>query len=186
MNTMTTRDKWLSAALPALLTLLLGWLIGLRPAGREIAQLRQRVHNLGSLESRKALLAAAQATRADLEKTVAEKRSAPAGDRIAFDRNWAMQQVSVLCDTHGLSLEKSNADPAAQLSPVLRDALPALAGSGPPPQVWRLELSGSYPNVVKLLEGLRKAKPLIVPLNLSMQSGKTERHPTTWVLTLWL
>lgn len=186
MNTMNSRDKWLAAALPAMLTLLLGWLIWLRPAGREVGQLRQRVRNQGTRDSQQTLLAVAQATRSELEKTLSDKRGAIPNDQSVFDRNWAMQQVSVLCDANSLSLEKSTAETAAPLSPALKEALPAVTRNGTPPQVWRLELSGSYPNVVKLLDGLRKAKPLIIPLNLSMQTGKTERHPTKWVLTLWL
>ena len=186
MNTMTARDKWLAAALPALLTLLIGSLFFLRPAGREITQFRQRVQNQGTLEARKALFVRAQVDRSELDNALAEKRRALAGEESVFDRNWAMQQVSLLCSAHSLSLNKSSPELGAQLSPALKAALPALAGSGTPPQVWRLELGGAYPGVVKLLEGLQKSQPLIVPLNLSMQIGKTERQPATWVLTLWL
>ena len=186
MSAMTQRDKWLAAALPALLTLLIGWLFFLRPAGREIASLRQRVQNQGTLEARKALVANAQADRADLENAITSKRATPVDAESVFDRNWALQQVSLLCAAHGLSLNKSAAEPGAQLSPTLKDALHALTATDATPQVWRLELSGAYPNVVKLLEGLQKSKPLIVPLNLSMQTGKTERQPSIWVLTLWL
>jgi hypothetical protein len=121
-----------------------------------------------------------------VEKTIADKRAVPAGDESVFDRNSAMQQVSLLCAAHELSLDKSALETGAQLSPALKDAAPALASGGLAPQVWRIELSGAYPNVVKLLEGLQKSKPLIVPLNLTMQTGKTERQPASWVLTLWL
>lgn len=186
MNTMTLRDRWLACAIPAMLTLLLGWLIVLRPAAREVASLQQRVRTQGSLASHQALLAGAQADRAELEKAIADKRALPVGEGSVFDRNRAMQEVSLLCEEHHVKLEKSALDSSAQLPPTLKDALPAFATGGTRPQVWRLEVSGTYPNVVKLLDGLQKTKPLIVPLNLSMRSGKSERYPATWKLTLWL
>lgn len=186
MSVMTVRDKWLAAAIPALLTLLIGWLVYLRPAGREVAQLRQRVTNQGSLDARKAQVAAAQVDLVELQKSIAEKRAEPAAVGSFFDRNWAMQQISLLCEAHGLGLEKAAPDPSGPLAPLLRESLPAIGNTGTAPQVWRVEVSGNYPAVVKLLAGLEKAKPLIVPLNISMQTGKTERHPSFWVLTLWL
>lgn len=186
MSTMTTRDKWLASALPAMLTLLVGWLMFIRPASREAAILRQRVESQGSLDSRRAQVSRAEAEGADLKKDVDEKRNPSVGELGVFDRNWAVQQVSLFCDAHGLSLEKASPDPAAQLSPALRESLPAVSLHGTVPQIWRIEFSGTYPKVVKLLASLQQAKPLIVPLNLSMQAGKTERQPASWVLTLWL
>ncbi len=186
MTAMSTRDKWIVATLLPVFTLFIGALVFLRPVARQISGLDQRVQNQGFLAARQALVAAAREENSRLEKAIAEKRRTPGGEDGVFDRNWAMQQVSQLCDANGLSLDKSSPDPAAQLSPALKEALPAFAAGGTPPQVWRLEFSGAYPNVVKLLAGLQKAKPLIVPLNLSMQSGKTERQPASWVLTLWL
>ena len=188
MTALTTRDKWLAAALPTLVTLLVGWIFFLRPAARDLASLRQRVENQGPLVARQALVARAQADRADLEKAITEKRHASPEDASAFDRNWAMQQVSVLCATHGLSLNATGPEPNGKLPPALQEAIPAFVRTpdSTPPQVWRIELSGSYTGVLKLLEGLQKSKPLIVPINLSMQADRNERKPATWVLTLWL
>lgn len=188
MNALTIRDKWLAAALPALVTLLGGWFFFIRPANRELASLRQRVENQGPLSARQLLAAQAQADRADLEKIIAEKRASQSEDEGVFDRNWALQQVSVLCATLGLSLNATAPEPAGKLPPALQDATAAFLRlpNSTPPQVWRIELSGSYSSVLKLLEGLQKSKPLIVPLNLSMQVDKNERKPATWVLTLWL
>jgi hypothetical protein len=186
MNTMSTRDRWLAAALPAMISLLIGWMVLLRPAGREVAQLRQRVENQGTLEARRMLLASERADRAEMEEAIEDRRRNPVGEESVFDRNRAMQLVSMLCAAHGLSLDKSSPEPGAPLAPSLKDAVPALVGAGMPPQVWRIELTGNYAGVVKLLEGLQKSTVLIVPLNLSMQTGKTERQPAAWVLTLWL
>lgn len=188
MAPLTTRDKWLAAALPAMVTLLAGWIFFTRPAGRELASLRQRVENQGPLAARLALVARAQEEHKDLEKLIVEKRSAvPEGESV-FDHNWALQQVSVLCATHGLSLNATSPESSGKLSTALKEAGESLkdATNATEPQVWRIELSGTYPSVLKLLQDLQKSKPLIVPLNLSMQTNKNARKPATWVLTLWL
>lgn len=183
---MTTRDKWLASILPALVTLLIGWIFFLRPSGRELTNLRQRVENQGPLIARQALVTRAQVDLADLEAAIAARRSvAPTEDGV-FDRNAAMQQVSVLAAASELSLNAAALEPGGRLPPALQEATAALAQHATPPQVWRIELTGNYPGVVKLLGGLQKAKPLIVPLSLSMEADKNERKPAKWVLTLWL
>lgn len=184
---MTTRDKWLAAFLPALVLLLVGWFVFLRPANRTLAGLRQRVENQGPLSHRQAQAARAQAERADLEKTLAALRQPAPAESAVFDRNAALQQVSELCAKHGLGLNGTSAEAGGKLPPTLQTAAAGLAKAGTtPPQVWRIELSGTYPGVQKLVEGLQQTKPLIVPLNLSMTVDKNERRPAHWVLTLWL
>lgn len=187
MTALTTRDKWLAAALPAMVILLVGWFVFLRPANRDLALLRQRVENQGPLANRQAQVARAQAERADLETTLATLRKPPENESAAFDRNAALQQVSQLCATHGLSLNGTSVELGGRLPTPLQTATAGLAKAGATqPQVWRVELSGTYPGVVKLLEGLQKAQPLIIPLNVTMTVDKNERRPATWVLTLWL
>jgi hypothetical protein len=188
MSSLTARDKWLAACLPAFVTLLFGWLFFLRPSERSLSNLRQRVENQGPLSARQALVVNTQAMRADLEKAIADKRSAPAEEGGVFDRNSAMQQVSLLCAANGLSLNATSHERGGRLPPALQEATAALtrAPNTAPPQIWRIELSGTYPDMVKLLAGLQKSKPLIVPLSVSMQTGKNERKPATWILTLWL
>jgi hypothetical protein len=185
--TMTSRDRWLAAALPAMLLALLGWLWLLRPAAREVALLEQRVVNQGPIETQQALLAAAEAELADWEKTIAGKRAQVTAEAPVFDRNEAMKQISKLCAEGGLSLDKFAPDRSGQLPAALKAAQAALAvEGGSRPQLWRLEFSGSYPAVLRLLAAMRDLKPLVVPLNVSMQAGQTDRHPAAWVLALWL
>lgn len=186
-STLTTRDRWLAAALPSMALLLISWLLLLRPAARELALLEQCVLNQGPIETQQALLAAAEAELADWEKTLNEKRALTAAEAPRFDRNEAMKQVSQCCAELGLSLDKFAPDLSAQLPQKLKLAQSKLAATeGSSPQLWHLEFHGSYPAVLKLLVALRDLKPLVVPLNVSMQMGKTDRHPTSWVLTLWL
>lgn len=187
MTTLTTRDRWLAAMLPAMLTLLIGWFFFLRPAQKEVNSLRQRVENQGPASARQPLVTRAQAEAAAVAKSIADLREAqPAG--AVFDRNWAMQQASLLCAAHGLSLNSSSLEAGGRLPPALQESTAALlrAPGSTPPQVWRLELTGSYPGIVNLLGGLAKTEPLIIPLNLSMEADKNERRPSRWVLTLWL
>lgn len=192
MTSLTERDKWLAAALPAMLTLLLGWLVFLRPAWRETSLIRQRVQNQGPLSTRQAQVAAVQVENAAIERALAdtdEPKDPDAEPAVTlFDRNWALQYIALFSARHGLSLNETSLEIAAALPPALQQtaALLTKLPGGQRPQVWRLELTGNYPAMVKLLEDLKDVKPLIVPLNISMEAGKTERLPAKWVLTLWL
>lgn len=189
MSTLPTRDRWLAAALPALVVLLLGWMFYIRPAAKEVSLLERRVENQGLLQARKDMVAQARSGQAELEKSVARLREArPAGGAV-FNRNLAMQSISRLCETNNLSLSETKLEPGdSKLPAALKTAALNLTTSagGTPQQVWRIELGGSYANVMKLLEGLKKAEALIVPLNISMKADKTERKPAAWAMTLWL
>jgi hypothetical protein len=184
MKPMTLRDQWLASALPALLTLLFGWLIVLRPAQREVATLGQRVRNQGSLDDRKSLLTRVNADRVELERRVAERRVAAEAHGTICDSNAAMRHVSELCKENGLVLKKFEPDPSGKLPPTLQQAATAVGSLQP--QTWRIELDGDYPAVTQLLEGLPKASALIVPLNLTMTTGNSQKAPPAWVITLWL
>ena len=189
MSNLSTRDRWLSAALPALVILLVGWVYFLRPAAKETSLLARRVEGQGSLQAQQDRISRARASQAELQQTVARLRDAPPPAGAVFNRNLAMQHISQLCETHLLTLTATKAElgdgrlPAALKTAAL--SLPTTAGATPP-QVWRIELAGSYGNVLKMLEGLKKAEALIVPLSLSMQTDPRERKPATWTMTLWL
>lgn len=189
MNTLPTRDRWLAAALPALVVLLAGWIFYLRPVAKEVSLLERRVENQGPLDARQDMVSRARAGQAELEKTVADLRENRPLASAVFNRNLAMQSISQLCETNGVSLSETKLEPGdGKLPPALKTAALLLTNhaGGTPPQVWRIELGGSYANVMKLLDGLKKAEALIVPLNLSMKADKSERKPATWAMTLWL
>jgi hypothetical protein len=189
MNTLPTRDRWLAAALPALLILLSGWLFTIRPAAKEVSLLERRVENQGTLQTRLDMVSNARAGQAELEKNLARLRETLPPPGSVFNRNIAMQQISQLCETHRLSLSETKLELGdGKLPASLKTAETSLikSASGPPPQVWRIELVGSYSNVMKLLDGLQHTQALIVPLKVFMQADKNERQPTTWAMTLWL
>lgn len=189
MSTLPTRDRWLAAALPALVVLLAGWVFYIRPAAKEASLLERRVENQGSLQARQDMVSRARAEQSQLESAVARLREAPPPVGAVFNRNLAMQHISRLCETNLLSLSETKLEPGdGKLPAALKTAALLLTknSGGTPPQVWRIEMSGSYSNVMKLLDGLQQANALIVPLNLSMQADKNERKPATWAMTLWL
>lgn len=188
MNSLSPRDRWLATILPALVILLGGWLFFLRPGGKEVALLRQRVVNQGSPTERRQLVNYANEERLALEKQVAEKKELLAKEAGSFDHNAGMQQVSMLCAELGLSLNAATTEAGGlQVPTVLRDAAKMLDKDGrDKPVPWRIELTGGYGSVLQLLDGLAKTKPLIVPLNLSMTASPDNRTPPTWMLTLWL
>ena len=189
MSTLSTRDRWLAAALPAIAVFLAGWVFYLRQAAKEVSLLERRVENQGPLQARQDLVSRARAGQAGLENTVARFRDASPPAGAVFNRSLALQHISRLCETHRLNLSETKLEPGdGKLPAALKTAALSLTNStaGTPPQVWRIGLGGSYSNVMKLLEGLQQAEALIVPLNLSMQADKNERKPATWALTLWL
>jgi hypothetical protein len=172
----------------ALITLLAGWQIILRPAGRDLTNLRQRVANHGSPSDRQALLVRTQTECTELDKSVTERRGAPGDDGIILDRNAAMQQISQLCTAHGLVLNAASIEASGKLPPALQEATTALKSgtNQQTPQVWRVEFNGAYAGAVKLLEGIQRSKPLIVPLSITMETARNERQPAKWALLLWL
>lgn len=189
MSTLPTRDRWLGAALPALIVFLAGWVWILRPAAKDVSLLERRVQNQGPLQSRHELVALARAGQAELEKSVGRLREVSPPLSSVFNHNLAMQTLSQLCESHHLSLDKTQLEPGdGKLPPALKSTALSLAKQpgGTPPQVWRLELSGSYSGVLKLLAGIQNAEALIVPLSISMQTAKNNRLPAAWTITLWL
>ena len=188
MTPKTTREKWLLSFVPGFGVFVLGWLLFIHPAEKEVTRLRNIVERQGSLSARQAQVVQASAEQTTLERAIAAKRTVLADEEILFDRNTAMHQVSVLCAENGLSLNAAAVEASAKLPPALKDATPTLTRNpaATPPEVWKIELTGGYGGVLNLLGGLQKAKPIIVPLTISMQAGKNDRQPAKWVLDLWL
>ncbi len=182
MNTLSTREKWLLALLGPFLMGLLGWFWVLKPQVRKLAGLHARLDAEASAAALREQTSASQAQRAALEKALNDLRAASTGPGTpAFDANAAMQHVSRLCATHGLSLNGATGGDGASVSPLLTAAAgPAAA------QPWKVELTGSYAAMQRLLDDLAATPAVVVPLALSMDADATGRHPTAWVLTLWL
>ena len=190
MKPKSIREKWLLAVLPALLTVIIGWGLFYHPT--DLENLRKRVESQGPLSAKQGLVTRAQVESLTVKKSITARRDALAAETTVFDRNRAMEAVSELCAVHGLSLNATKLETSGKLPQALQEAIPAITHSlaATPPQVWRIELSGTYGNVEKLLAGLQQSQPLIVPLSVSMdtrlQDKEKRRQPLKWVLTLWL
>lgn len=181
MNPSITR--WIKPLLPAVLVLILGWLVRLRPAAAEADLMQRRVENQGDIRSREDAVRLAEA-QLDAVRVQAKEKSAAAGaTRLEFSTNAAARDLSDLCRGHRISLNSAAVDKAAQLPPSLKAAASAVSGTG---QIWRVELTGAYPDLQAMLGGLSKTGPLIIPLSLSMTAAEDGTSPPQWSLLLWL
>ena len=185
----SNKDRWLAVSLPTLLAALVGWAFVIQPQLKEIDLLEKRVGNQGGPAALREQAVRLEAEATARETAAVERRKSLEASARTFGQNAAMGEISALCEAHCLSLDASTVEIGeARLPTPLKNAAKAFAGlpGATAPQIWRLELRGSYSSVTKLLAGLGKARPLVVPLSLSMQSDKNERKPASWVLTLWL
>ncbi len=188
MTLRSDSDRWLAAALPAIAILLSGWLFLLKAASAEERLLRRRIENQGSLTSRQAQI---ESARADLESLVSEAetlRTKTGGERPIFDRSQSLRRISVLCDALGIRIGATERDKGgSRLPAAIASAVPAMVSGDPDaPQVWRIEISGPYPSVVKLLQDLASSSPVLVPLNLTMEGDPKERLMPVWNLYVLL
>ncbi len=188
MTLKSNTDRWLAASLPAIIILLLGWFLFLNSASKERSLLVRRLENMGDLAGKRQLTEAARQDLADLNDELSRLRAKLDSDRIGFDRSLAMRRISMLCETHGLQIGQTSVEKGAnRLPPALKAAETNFTtADGQPPQVWRVELAGSYPAVTRLLMDLASTAPMLVPLNLTMEADPKERRPPTWNLYVWL
>jgi hypothetical protein len=193
--TLTPRDKWMCAVLPALLTIIVAQRAYIHPVNREIEALRKQIQAQGPLAARQAALKQAEAENSQLAALM-KARSTPAtpaqnghaATAHAFNRTLSLEQISKLCEAGNLTLISSSADASPKLPPTLAQAAKVLIKPGDPssPQVWRLELRGGYIEMMEFLDRLAQAPSLVVPLNIGMQPDADETMPITWTLSVWL
>lgn len=188
MTLRSDSERWFVACWPAIITLLAGWFLFLDSVAKERRDLSRRIGNQGPIENQRALLASANedlaAVTRDMERLAKEIEE----KRLGFDRGVAMRRVSLLCEELKLQIGEVKTDTSAKHVPVaLRQAVAKLPNKdGSPPQVWHVQLEGSFPSVMKLLQSLASSSPMMVPLNLTMESDPKERRQPVWNLYLWL
>lgn len=183
-----TREKWLLAVLPAVLLCVGLELASLRTLRRETKTLDQNLANRSLSASPEIQLTAARQGVEDLKISLADSRKRLEQNQAGFDRALALQRVSELAESCGITLLASELDPSAKPLPVLLAASDTLVrrGNATPPQVWKVDLRGSYAAVVALVKKLETSSPLIVPLGAVMTSQTDLRQPLAWQLSLWL
>lgn len=186
---LSVREQWMLAVLPAVLTGVFYFGLSASPAATEREKLRKQIASQGPLSVRLDQVRRAQEERAEISRAIAAQARADAMPGTTFDRNRALQFVSQIAQSRGLTLISSAPDSAAKLPPSLQEAAAAATtpGGAAPTTLWRIELQGPYGSMLEMLEGLRTADTFIVPLSVTMQTpGKDQRKPLSWVLTLWL
>lgn len=188
MTLRSDSERWFVACWPAILTLLAGWFLFVGGAARERRELARRMDNQGSVENQRALLESARGELALIGREKERLEAELATGRLAFDRGTAMRKVSLLCQELRLQIGEVKPEPSANLMPVsLQHAtagIPSMDGAAA--QVWRVELTGSYPSVTKLLKSLAANPPMSIPLSLTMTCDPKERKPPVWNLYLLL
>lgn len=175
----------LSLHLPALLVLALGGWFVIRPMAGDIRLLHQRVAHHGDEAARAAAIASARAE-AGLAVEEAETKAAKLALAPAFDGREAMKKLSGLCADHGMNLAAATPEPGLEKLPASFRELAARAGATGDVKVWKIELTGPYAGMTRLVGGLGKATPVVVPLSLAMRPAAAPGRPAVWTLYLWL
>lgn len=194
MVKLTDRDKWLCTALPAILTLVIyGWVFT-RPVQRETAAMRAELQAQDSTELRAQRLATAREESVRLSEEAAGARQDMAGLEIpaaaqpilaAQNRAGTLHRLSEMCASAGLTLgsaRKQEGGPTA--GSATGELLKNLHWEAAEP--WRLELSGSFRDMSRWLDGLSAAGIQALPAGLDMEPGTEPSQPVVWTLDLWL
>lgn len=154
----------------------------------KVSDLSREMTAKGGSASWQMQLSTAQAQAAGLQADLDELKASFAKANAPLDHAASLKEVSRLCTEGGLALITSAQDAANPLAPSLQAAAPLLAtqNHGTAPEMWRIEMQGSYAQMRKLLDALAAAPSLIVPLHLGMKLDEESRAPAVWTLTLWL
>ena len=187
---LSRRQQWLVALLPGILLGAL-YLLAVRPVIQDrLATVNHRLETIGSAEPETKGNAGASAEA--LARAREEKRELD-GKLSALPIRWArpaelaqtVQELAAAFQNEGVQVQSSRPEPddtAPRIAEPLkkfRDALHELRGGEP--RLWRLELFGSYEEIVRALE----AYPGVTPLGLPVTIAATLAHGTDLNFTLW-
>ncbi len=195
MVRLTERDKWICAALPAILLLAVyGWVFA-RPVLRQTAELRAELRAQEPADARAARLAAARDENTRLAEEAAVARGEMAGlespaaaaDPLSAARSRAdtLRKLSGLCASSGVTLASAGrqADRAAAGS-ALGGLLEKMHWNAAEP--WRLEMSGTFGGMSRWLDGLSAAGIQALPTGLDLDPAAEASQPAAWSLDLWI
>ena len=180
---LTTRDKWILAVLPAIVTGLF-YMYGqggaaqrrLTQARAELEKERAEPVNVKALaavatESDRVqdALAAARETSARLTAANPARLAVP-----AEERGEALRTISNSISAQGLFLMNSTRVPGTENPATIRQLLNAWSQlppvyKVPSVQVWKLEVWGSYTHFARLCDDLAASQKFIVPLSVTME-----------------
>lgn len=198
--TLSPRDKIIAALLPALLTLVgYNWLYG-RPASQQMSALDARLASSQASpvdvsfldEKRRAVeqLNAALATAEEKKKLAQPRAALPSPNRP--DRSKSLRTLTRQLADSGLTLVKTSRSEARVSAGPASTDLGWLAEkqSMPAPEYWRVELLGSYAQMLDALKGLAASSDFIVPLTVEMEAANKSSAEgeslQKWTLVVWL
>jgi hypothetical protein len=183
--TLNERDRWVCAVLPAILFMSGYIFLGARPLLRDVRSIRSELVREDSPAVGIARLEAARVKNVRLNTALAEeqKRANSSQEALAGQlgpsathRPTTLAELSRLCGEYHVAW--LDAIPEAASAP----AIPEWGGS----ERWRLELRGSYEDMVSLLEFITSGKLPILPAGLEMAPAATGVKLIDWVLTVWI
>jgi hypothetical protein len=179
---LSTRDKWLLAILPAILTVMAYFFLQAGPAQRNLAAALAQLDKERAAPTSARALATAGAERDRVEDALLAARekahqlstAQPTGVHLpAEERGQALRTISDAMSAQGLFLVQSERVLTDEAPPLLKRTMEALdklptVRKVPAPQLWKFEVWGSYPDFATLCERLAKSDEFVVPLSMSM------------------
>ena len=196
---LTERDRWVCAALPAVLTFVLWFIMFARPLGRDVSGLRAELRAQDPPDVRAERLETARQEADPLMKESQALRNsaataAKAGiaaddlDSALARRAATLRVLSRRCEQAAVTLVRASAADGANApggaGTANRDLLDRMRWTDA--AIWRLELQGTYEHVLGLLETLAEDDVSIVPVGIRMDPAVDEAKPMSWVLTVWI
>jgi hypothetical protein len=187
------REKWMLVCLPAILTAIVySWGFA-RKNGVMLTAARTQLQEVSAQGNGKLNLTRKTQELTRLEDqfdAYAERKQAAVkarGDVSGSNRTVALKRLAAAADSSNLVLIQSS---AITDSTAKQRQLAALSKGMemPAPQLWRMELCGSYLDMLKMLEELKNADAFVVPVDVKMEPLKdeTESPAMKWTLTVWI
>lgn len=100
----------------------------------------------------------------------------------------ALRNASAIFENNGLSIIASQADPDARnvLSNELSDfaTLVKSDGNHPVPEIWRIQVLGTYHDLLAAISRIDQQNDFVVPLAISMKIGDTNLR--LWSVWVWV
>ena len=193
---LTERDRWICAALPAILTVVLWFFLFARPLGRDGSGLRAELRAQEPPEMRAERFEWAQqeagplgeelqALRNSAETAAKEGASAADLDSALARRAATLRGVSRRCEQSSVTLVRASAAGGSKTHGAANSKwLEQMHWTDA--ELWQLELQGTYESVLGLLERLSADNLSIIPVGIRMDPAVDEAKPMSWAVSVWI
>lgn len=197
---LSSQARWVIALAPAILTILLFFLLAISPNVKRSASMREEIGYLTSISAeRQARVAQLNEEQRRLSEQLNAMQTEMAGkdnkmnmatNRMTMCRATTVRSLSRMCNNAELTLlsiaPASNREVLhRRVDPVAMAELLTKAGWGGA-ETWQLHLRGTFPNMLKLLENMVKSEALIMPAGIGMAATSDEALANEWYLTIWI